>query len=228
MKRRAGMCPGEIRMKRREMLRASVLGGAAAALTPALAGAKSGGAAGLQGAGDEKSELTPAQRGVDASKELNVANWKPVFLDEHQNETLIILSDLIIPATDTPGAKEALVNRYIDLVMAAETHENQKSFLGNLAYIDGESMRIYKNTFRYLSREDQDDLLHTMAYPMSGSTWTGEAAGADPGFTNFEQLKTHIGVAYYTSQIGMKELGRDDNFTHGVYQGCDHAEGSHK
>jgi hypothetical protein len=228
MKRRAGMCPGEIRMKRREMLRAGVLGGAAAALTPALAGAKSGGAAGLQGAGDEKSELTPAQRGVDASKELNVANWKPVFLDEHQNETLIILSDLIIPATDTPGAKEALVNRYIDLVMAAETHENQKSFLGNLAYIDGESMRIYKNTFRYLSREDQDDLLHTMAYPMSGSTWTGEAAVADPGFTNFEQLKTHIGVAYYTSQIGMKELGRDDNFTHGVYQGCDHAEGSHK
>ena len=228
MKRRAGMCPGEIRMKRREMLRAGVLGGAAAALTPALAGAKSGGAAGLQGAGEEKSELTPAQRGVDASKELNVANWKPVFLDEHQNETLIILSDLIIPATDTPGAKEALVNRYIDLVMAAETHENQKSFLGNLAYIDGESMRIYKNTFRYLSREDQDDLLHTMAYPIAGSTWTGEAAGADPGFTNFDQIKTHISGAYYTSQIGMKELGRDDNFTHGVYQGCDHAEGSHK
>jgi hypothetical protein len=165
---------------------------------------------------------------VDASDELKVANWKPVFLDEHQNETLIILSDLIIPATDTPGAKEALVNRYIDLVMAAETHENQKSFLGNLAYIDGESMRKYKNSFRYLSREDQDDLLHSMAYPLAGSTWTGEAAGADPGFTNFEQLKTHIGVAYYTSQIGMKELGRDDNFTHGVYQGCDHAEGSHK
>ena len=212
-------------MKRREMLRASVLGGAAAALTPALGGAKQSKAG---EAAEGKSELTPAQRGVDASKELEGANWKPVFLDEHQNETLIILSDLIIPATDTPGAKEALVNRYIDLVMAAETHENQKSFLGNLAYIDGESMRIYKNTFRYLSREDQDDLLHTMAYPLAGSTWTGEAAGADPGFTNFEQLKTHIAEAYYTSQIGMKELGRDDNFTHGVYQGCDHTDGSHK
>jgi hypothetical protein len=217
-------------MKRREMLRASVLGGAAAALTPVLSSAKHG-AGVAQSAADksgEKSELTPAQRGVDASDELKVANWKPLFLDEHQNETLIILSDLIVPATDTPGAKEALVNRYIDLVMAAETHENQKSFLGNLAYIDGESMRIYKNTFRYLSREDQDDLLHTMAYPLAGSSWTGESAGADPGFTNFDQLKTHITVAYYTSQIGMKELGRDDNFTHGVYQGCDHAEGSHK
>ena len=133
-----------------------------------------------------------------------------------------------MPATDTPGAKEALVNRYIDLLMAAETHENQKSFLGNLAYIDGESMRKYKNAFRYLSREDQDDLLHLIAYPLSGSTWTGEGAGADPGFTNFDQLKTHITMAYYTSQIGMKELGRDDNFTHGVYQGCEHSDGSHK
>jgi hypothetical protein len=212
-------------MKRREMLRASVLGGAAAALTPALAGAKQAKAA---DAAAEKSELTPAQRGVDASDELKVANWKPVFMDEHQNETLIILSDLIVPTTDTPGAKEALVNRYIDLVMAAETHENQKSFLGNLAYIDGESMRKYKNTFRYLSREDQDDLLHSMAYPLAGSTWTGEAAGSDPGFTNFEQLKTHITMAYYTSQIGLKELGRDENFTHGVYQGCEHTDGSHK
>jgi len=211
-------------MKRREMLRASVLGGAAAALTPALAVAQTK-AAEKQ---DDKSELTPAQRGVDASNELKGANWKPVFLDEHQNETLIILSDLIIPATDTPGAKDALVNRYIDLVMAVETHESQKSFLGNLAYIDGESMRKYKNTFRYLSREDQDDLLHSIAYPLAGSTWTGQEAGADPGYTNFEQLKTHIGVAYYTSQIGMKELGRDDNFTHGVYQGCDHTDGSHK
>ncbi len=212
-------------MKRREMLRASVLGGAAAALTPALAAAKQSKAA---DAAADKTELTPAQRGVDMSNELKGADWRPLFLDEHQNETLIILSDLIIPATDTPGAKDALVNRYIDLVMAAETHENQKSFLGNLAYIDGESMRKYKNTFRYLSREDQDDLLHSIAYPLTGSLWTGEAAGADPGFTNFEQLKTHIGVAYYTSQIGMKELGRDDNFTHGVYQGCDHTDGSHK
>ena len=219
-------------MKRRELLRAGMFGGAAAALTPALGAGTATAAAQGAGAGekqdDAKSELTPAQRGVDASNELKGANWKPVFLDEHQNETLIILSDLIIPATDTPGAKEALVNRYIDLVMAAETHENQKSFLGNLAYIDGESMRIYKNTFRYLSREDQDDLLHTMAYPLAGSTWTGEAAGADPGFTNFDQLKTHIGNAYYTSQVGMKALGRDDNFTHGVYQGCEHSDGSHK
>ena len=33
----------------------------------------------------------------DASRELSGADWKPIFLDLHQNKTLIRLSDLIIP-----------------------------------------------------------------------------------------------------------------------------------
>src|SRR4029077_19397900 len=160
-------------MKRREMLRASVLAGAAAALQPALASAQSG--------AQQPPELTPAQRGVDASKDLAAPGWKPLFLDEHQNETLIVLSDLIIPATDTPGAKEALVNRYIDLVLAAETPETQRAFLNSLGYLDGESMRRFKAAFRYLSREDQDILLHGLAYPRTGSGWAGDTnAVPDP------------------------------------------------
>src|SRR4249919_1084923 len=137
-------------MKRREMLRASVLAGAAAALRPALTDAQSG----AQSAAQQPSELTPAQSGVDASKDLSAPGWKPLFLDEHQNETLILLSDLIIPATDTPGAKEALVNRYIDLVLAAETPETQRAFLNSLGYLDGESIRRYKAAFRYLSSDE--------------------------------------------------------------------------
>jgi gluconate 2-dehydrogenase gamma chain len=209
-------------MKRRDLLRAGVLTGAAVALRPPRSTAQSG----TQDAA-QTAELTPAQRGVDASKELAAPGWKPLFLDEHQNETLIVLSDLIIPATDTPGAKEALVNRYIDLVLAADTTENQRAFLSNLAYLDGESIRRYKAAFRYLSREDQDDLLHALAYPPGGSGWTGEQV-SDPGHTHFEQLKTRIGVAYYNSEIGTRELGWDGNFTHGVYQGCNHPEGNHK
>jgi gluconate 2-dehydrogenase gamma chain len=207
-------------MKRRDLIRAGVLTGAAAALRPPLATP--------QNLATPSSELTPAQRGVDASKDLAAPGWKPLFLDEHQNETLIVLSDLIIPATDTPGAKEALVNRYIDLVLAADTHENQRAFLNNLSYLDGESMRRYRAAFRYLNREDQDDLLHALAYPRGGSEWTGETATTDVGHTHFERLKTRIGIAYYNSQIGTKELGWDGAFAHGAYQGCEHPEGNHK
>jgi len=210
-------------MKRREMLRASVLAGAAAALRPALANAQSA----SQTA--QPSELTPAQSGVDASKEFEGPGWKPLFLDEHQNETLIILSDLIIPATDTPGAKDALVNRYIDLVLAAETPETQRAFLNSLGYLDGESIKRYKAAFRYLSADDQDLLLHALAYPRIGGGWAGDTgAMADPGHAHFEALKDRIMTAYYSSQIGEKELGWDGAFAHGPYQGCEHPEGDHK
>jgi gluconate 2-dehydrogenase gamma chain len=211
-------------MKRREMLRASVLVGAAAALRPALSDAQSQ----AQSPG-QPSELTPAQSGVDASKDLSASGWKPLFLDEHQNETLIILSDLIIPATDTPGAKEALVNRYIDLVLAAETPDAQRAFLNSLGYLDGESMKRFKSAFRYLSVDDQDLLLHALAYPRNASNWTGEAdANPDKGHAHFEALKERIMMAYYSSQIGEKELGWDGAFAHGPYQGCEHPEGEHK
>jgi len=210
-------------MKRREMLRASVLAAAAAALRPSLAAAQNAAQAPLP------SELTPAQSGADASKDLAAPGWKPLFLDEHQNETLIVLSDLIIPATDTPGAKEALVNRYIDLVLAAETPERQRAFLNSLGYLDGESIRRFKTAFRYLSREDQDILLHGLAYPRFGSGWAGDTnAVADPGHGHFEALKGRIMGAYYSSQIGEKELGWDGAFAHGPYQGCEHPEGEHK
>jgi Gluconate 2-dehydrogenase subunit 3 len=211
-------------MKRRELLRAGVFAGAAAAtLRPSVAAAQNAAAA--------KSELTPAGMGVDASQDLAAPGWKPMFLDEHQNETLIALSDLIIPATDTPGAKAALANRYIDLVLAAEKPDAQAAFLNSLGYLDGESMRRYKTAFRYLPHEQQDDLLHSMAYPRAGSGWTGEAATADPGHTHFEYLKQRIAGAYYSSEIGQRELGWDGAFAHGPYKGCEHsqgAEGDHK
>jgi hypothetical protein len=203
-------------MKRRELLRAGVITGAAAALTSSLSKAQ-----GPAQSTTQPDELTPAQKGVDASKDLAAPGWKPLFLDEHQNATLIILSDLIIPATDTPGAKEALVNRYIDLVLAADIHESQRAFLNSLAFIDGESMRRYKKAFRYISREEQDDLLHFLAYPLGNSGWTGEAATSNAGHQHFENLKQRIVYAYYSSEIGTKELGWDGKVMHGVYQGCD-------
>jgi hypothetical protein len=77
----------------------------------------------------------------DAAKELARADWKPLFLDDHQNETLVTVSEILIPATDTPGAKAALVNRFIDAVLAVETHDTQRSFLESLAFVDGNPSR---------------------------------------------------------------------------------------
>lgn len=161
----------------------------------------------------------------DASKELASADWKPVFLDEHQNETLITLSDLMIPKTDTPGAKEALANRFIDRLLAAESPRKQREFLESLAYLDGESMARYRGAFRYLTRESQEELLAYLAYPHALGTWGSSASGEFPGHAHFGRLKDWISRAFYSSEIGMRELGYNGP-AHGEFRGCEHPGGS--
>jgi glucoside 3-dehydrogenase (cytochrome c) hitch-hiker subunit len=195
-------------MNRRDLLRVTVLGalGAGTTVTPAPA-----------------REFPPDS---DASKELERSDWKPLFLDAHQNETLILLSDLILPAGDTPGAKEALVNRFLDLLMSAESAETQRAFIAALAYIDGESMRRYNTAFVYAPRERQLEFLTLLAYPHSLETW-GEGQAEFPGHTHFQKLKRWVVGAYYSSPIGLKELGWSGTFPHGVFSGCDHSGNEH-
>jgi hypothetical protein len=203
-------------ISRRDLIRAALLAGASAALEPALSLAQTA-----------VPETTPAQRGEDESKLLADPNWKPAFLNQGQNETLIALSDVIIPATETPGAKEALVNRYLDLVLAGEPAESQQKFLDSLNYVDSESQRLFGKEFRSLTQEDQNDLLQPLAYPLRPSFWLNKDH-PDPGVEHFGRLKSMIAVAYYTSEIGERELGWDGTFTHGPFQGCDHPTTTHK
>jgi len=195
-------------MNRRDLLRTTMLGaiGATTAAVPAPA--------------------LDRPAGYDASKELEAADWKPLFLDAHQNETLIALCDLIIPATGTPGAKEALVNRFLDLLMSAEKSETQREFTAALAYLDGACLERYKAAFVYLPREQQLEILALFAYPHTQQTW-GEGIVDFPGYRHFENLKQWIVGAYYSSPVGLKEIGWDGTFPHGVFSGCQHAEGDH-
>jgi hypothetical protein len=203
-------------LSRRDLIRTALLTGASAALGPAFSFAQTA-----------VSETTPAQRGEDESKQLADPNWKPAFLNQGQNETLVALSDVIIPATDTPGAKEALVNRYLDLVLGGESAESQQKFLGSLDYIDSESQRLFGKPFRSLTAEDQDDLLRPLAYPLRPSFWLNEDY-PDPGVEHFGRLKSMIAVAYYSSEVGQRELGWDSSVTHGPFQGCEHSAITHK
>lgn len=157
----------------------------------------------------------------DESKELARADWKPVFLSDHQNQTLIVLSDIIIPETDTPGAKSALVNRFIDLLLEAETHDAQQSFLNSLAYIDGEARSRYGDAFIYLPKDSQIELLHFFAYPNSLQTWGEQKTGEQTGHNHFQNIKGWIARIFFNSEGGMKALGWDGEAPHGTLTSCD-------
>jgi Gluconate 2-dehydrogenase subunit 3 len=213
--------PGSLPLvSRRELIRAALLASAASVLGTSFSFSQA-----------IKSGLTPAAQGEDGSKFLSDPNWKSVFFNEHQNATLIALGDVIIPATDTPGAKDALVNRFIDLLLSVQPAEFQKQFTDALAFMDAEGQRQYEKDFVSLTAVDQISLLTPWAFARAPSHWTarhkvGEEA-PDQGQQNFELLKALIASAYYNSEIGQKELGWDGEITHGPYEGCEHAAGTH-
>src|SRR5262252_8032043 len=92
-------------MTRRALLQAACMTGAWVAITPVRATAQ------------EKDGLTAAQQGIDFANEFNNPNWKPLFFSDEQNQTMVALCDVILPATESPGAKQAMANRYVDLVL---------------------------------------------------------------------------------------------------------------
>ncbi len=204
-------------MKRRELFRRSVLGTLGAAFT-ALASGKPA---------LPNPEAREFPSGHDASKELARSDWKPTFLDEHQNRTLTELADHIIPDTDTPGAKAAQVNRFIDHLLAAESREVQTQFLDSLAYLDGGCMGRYGSAFIHLARENQVEFLNLIAYPHRLVNW-GDNRSEFPGHTQFNNLKDWISRAYYNSEVGMKDLGWSGTSFHGTFSGCEHPKGTHR
>lgn len=207
-------------LSRRELIRAALFASAAQILGPSFSVAQA-----------VSSGLTAAARGEDGSEFLSDPNWKPAFLNEHQNATLISLSDVIIPATDSPGAKEALVNRYLDLLISVQPAEFQHRFVDALASIDSESQKELGSDFLALKPENQLWLLNQWAFSRENSRWTerhdrhGEPG--DAARQHFSLLKTLIATGYYESEIGQKELGWDGEMTHGPYLGCEHPTATH-
>jgi hypothetical protein len=165
--------------------------------------------------------------GDDASRELARPDWKPIFLNAQQNETLIALSETIIPATDTPGAKAAYVNRFLDLVLADLPTETQHEFLTSLTWFETGAMGRYKTTFSNLSDEEKQDFLNLVAWPHTHVRW-GETDANFDGHDHFKKVKGWVASAYYSSPVGLKELGWDGWPARGIYKGCEHQPEEHQ
>src|SRR6266852_9710399 len=97
-----------------------------------------------------------AKSGVSAS------DWKPELFDDHENQTLIALVDLIIPATDTPGAKAALVNRHIDHILAAAPEDEKTRFREGLWWVDGYAILKHNKPFVGCTPVEQTAILETV------------------------------------------------------------------
>ena|SRR5688572_13233099 len=171
---------------------------------------------------------------AQADAKVAIADGKPQFLDDHQLQTLRALADRIVP-----GSSKAKTAEFVDQLLAVDTQPNQRGFLSALGAFDGRAIELTRRPFAALGAAEQDRIL-TEASTMSSGVpplvpWTtgspiatGPAPAVQPRFTfrdHFDLIKGWVAGAYYSSEIGMRELGWTGNVFHNEFTGCTHPDG---
>ncbi|SFS01281.1 Gluconate 2-dehydrogenase subunit 3 [Granulicella pectinivorans] len=155
-------------------------------------------------------------------------------LNAAQNATVTTIAEMIIPATDTPGAQAAKVNEFIDLLLTewfepAETRQ----FLAGLADVDARSKKKFSAAFVACTPAQQTEILteldaeamefaarqkKAMLTPATQpqvnaslqQTHAVKQTSAPPPMNFFYQMKKLTLAGYYTTDIGFtQELDRD-------------------
>jgi gluconate 2-dehydrogenase gamma chain len=137
-------------------------------------------------------------------------------LDPHQSETVATIADMIIPATDTPGARAAEVHRFVDLLLAEwAPDEDRKQFLEGLADVDARARAASATDFLSATEAQRGAIL--TALDAEAQERRKAKSDAPPHF--FERMKFLTVYGYCTSQVGATaELHYE--VIPGSYDGC--------
>jgi len=175
--------------------------------------------------------LLSAETVAAAAQQAASADWQPLFFDDHQNETLIVLAELIVP-----NSTQAQVNRFIDTLISVDTPDNQKKFIASISAFDHEAIAQHNQPFKDLTEEQQVAILTAAStgqasQPGGGGRRRRRAVpppnSAAPALTmrdHFEDIKSWVGGAYYSSEVGMKELGWTGQVAWDSLPGCEHPD----
>jgi hypothetical protein len=175
----------------------------------------------------DQAKVTQADRKAAASP------WKPAFLGAHEFATLKSLAERIVP-----GASKAKTAEFIDQLLAVDTQANQRAFLSAIGAFEGRALDPARRPWPALNAAEQDEILRDASTMSSGIPadlpWTtGKpiAASRVEGPVrltlrdHFDLLKGWIAGAYYSSEIGMRELGWTGNVFFAEFPGCQHPGG---
>ena len=140
------------------------------------------------------------------------------FLTAAQYTTLDALTETIIPADEhSPGARDARVADYIDLLLAESDDPTQRAWTAGLALLDAESRRRFRVPYAQLTPPQAAELLSPLA--------RNEERPTAPLEQFFKATKDATIRGYYTSEIGIqKELEYKGNRILGEFVGCTHPE----
>lgn len=133
-----------------------------------------------------------------------------------------ILTELIIPTDESPGAKEAQVAAYIDFIVSAAAEYDaslQRAWTEGLKLLDRLSREKYERDFREISTRKKEILLGEMSLPERQPHQT------HPGYKFYRLIKEMTVEGFYTSRVGLVDvLGYQGLSALSEFPGCTHPE----
>lgn len=178
--------------------------------------------------------LAPA--GV-AAQVTATAKWTPKALTSAQARVLDVVAELIVPETDTPGAREAGVPQFVDRAVGDYcTPADAAAIRSGLDRIAADALAQHKVPFTALSRAQQVSMLERYDADGRGPRTPAAAVGrgeTETGLSNqprsaveppkgppfFPVLRDLVTVGYFTSEPGATKAVRYDPIP-GAYRGC--------
>jgi hypothetical protein len=131
------------------------------------------------------------------------------YLNESQRAMVAIIAERILPKTDTPGAVDAGVPDFINIIYGKYLDEDDKiMFSSGLDEVATQALKLYNKNIAQLSSEEQDHLLREIAC----------ASQALPK-SFFLQIKELTVVGYFTSELVGKTVLKYDPIP-GRYDPC--------
>jgi hypothetical protein len=158
-----------------------------------------------------------AHRMVQAEKASTPnAPYKPKFFSDHQYKTLQALCQAIIPPDDkSGGAIEAGAPEFIDL-LTSESAEYQLKLGGGMMWLDSTCTDRFGKVYLDCTPEQQKQMLDLIAYRKNAKS----APSLGPGIEFFSFLRNLTADGYFTSEIGIKDLGYIGNKYLKDFPGC--------
>lgn len=148
----------------------------------------------------------------DFEHERNQKLLEEQFFTTHEMATITCLVDYIIPKDDFSGnASEAGVPDFIEFIVK-DMPDYKTPMRGGLKWIDIRAQKKYGQIFINCKPTDQKSLLDEIAFP---SRSTPEV---EQGTNFFKTLRNLTASGFYTSKIGIEDLGYVGNRP-GVWSG---------
>ncbi len=143
-------------------------------------------------------------------------DWEPSFFTPEEVADMAAFAERLIPTTDTPGARQAGVHRFMDAMLADVAEpEDQEAFRAGMARFRQEALDRHGVAFAKCSPEQQDELI--AAWEQQALSPEADDTAAEVRF--YRAAKQLVLLGFFTSEVGATQVLQYDPIP-GTYDGC--------